>query len=394
MVEWHSRCYETRSDLGLVHSRTSHRNPFAWLWSNGMASTCPCGCGRQPGSEDAPAVASASTYLAGLPVAWRTAKLLESIDSNDFAFAYYFLTGGLLRFDQFVETIHARVDRRTEAFAADEAPMATAAEVDSWAARSQHQTRLLSALDPNWRAWWADCGMPVADLGGRPGLRDRSRRGGEEFWWRPIWNGQLQATSSTAPALPTPVEIVEHVSEFFAELVGVEPNSEAGKPGYSDEVLGEEVEVVARCVDLGSGLPPERSINSGFQGFILVGVTYFGVVDPRRSITRCCGGARYADISAVAFRREEDETGNGTWLFEFVVNFPRGEEEDFISHHAVRLPAPTASGDPDVTDVVMMRIRQQSRFDLSESFGSEETVPGMLLLPISDRLEASFWPPK
>jgi hypothetical protein len=244
---------------------------------------------------------------------------------------------------------------------------------------------LLSALDPTWMAWWADRGMPVADLGGLPGLKDRSRRGGEEFWWRPIWAGQLRATSSSAPALPTPAEIVERLSQFFAELVGVELNSEAGQPGDADEVLGEGVEMIARCVDLGSGPPPERSINPAFWVFILVGATYFGVVDPRVSITRC-RGARYADFSAVAYRRGEDEIGNGTWLFEFVVNFPREEVEDFISRHAVRLPAPTVSGYPNVTDVVTMRIRQQSRFDLSDTFGPEETVPGMLLLPISDRL--------
>lgn len=352
-----------------------------------MASQCPCECGRRLGWADSRAAQSGSAYLRGLPSAWRAAKLLELAQSDHFHEAHEFLVTGLIGADRFFATVHARADRDRTEFARREASLPSVNETAAWSGAALDQVELMTLLDEQWLHWWTSNEMPMASLHGALGAQPRSLWREGDAWSRVAWDGEMTMTPTAAPPLPV-AEVVaarmRNVSEDDTQYGG-------GSIEFTNGTLGQSIDAHARCVYLGSATPPEGPVGPGFQGVALAGPSMFGFVNPKRSTTMCWQSGTYNDISAVCFRGEEDDAGNGSWLVEFVKNEGHKpylkRDGDFIQHIAVRLPAPAVLGSPNVTDVILTRVRQLSRFDLTDRFGPEGNVPGMLLLPITPELE-------
>jgi hypothetical protein len=314
---------------------------------------------------------------------YRAAKLLELAQSDDFDEAHAFLVTGLIGADRFFATVHARADRDRDEFARREPSLPSASEVAAWAAASQDQEPLVMLLDEEWMEWWTREEMPMAAFRGGSGAQPRALWRDGDVWSRVAWNGDLETTATPAPPFP-PVSVI---AERFRDLMDdtVEPGIEGIE--FTNQALRESIDALARCIYLGSVTPPERPVGPAFQGVALAGPSKFGFVNPRLSTEECWQSAAYRDISAVAFRKEEDEAGNGPWLVEIVKN--EGHKPllqrrgDYVVHCAVRLPAPAVLGGPNVTDIILTRARKLSRFDLTGKFGPEDKVPGMLLLPIT-----------
>jgi hypothetical protein len=316
---------------------------------------------------------------------YRAAKLLELAQSDDFDEAHAFLVTGLIGADRFFATVHARADRDRDEFARREPSLPSASEVTAWAAASQDQGPLVMVLDEEWMEWWTRNQMPMAALHGTLGAQPREFWQEGDVWSRVAWNGDLEETATPAPPLPLVSVIAERMQDLMNDAV---------PPGgdnieFTNEALGENIDAHARCIYLGSATPPEGPVDPAFQGVALAGSSKFGFVNPARSTTICWTSANYSDISAVSFRKEEDEAGSSTWLVEVVKNEghkPRLQPHgDYVVHFAVRLPPPAVFGGPNVTDLILTRARQLSRFDLTGNFGPEGELPGMLLLPITPR---------
>jgi hypothetical protein len=316
---------------------------------------------------------------------YRAAKLLELAQSDDFDEAHAFLVTGLIGADRFFATVHARADRDRGEFARRETSLPSVSEVAAWAAASRDQGPLVMLLDEEWMEWWTRNQMPMAAFHGASGAQPRALWREGDVWSRVAWNGDLEKTATPAPPLPPVSVIAERMQDLMDDTVL--PGGDSIE--FTNGALGESIDAHARCIYLGSATPPEGPVGPAFQAVALAGPSKFGFVNPARSTTMCWASVAYSDISAVSFRKEEDETGSGTFLVEIVKN--EGHKPtlqahgDYVVHIAVRLPAPAVFGGPNVTDIILTRARQLSRFDLTGRFGPEGEVSGMLLLPITPR---------
>lgn len=148
----------------------------------------------------------------------------------------------------------------------------------------------------------------------------------------------------------------------------------------AEKALREPVEAQGLCGYLGEAHAPGfEPKGPGFYGWVLAGTTRFCFVaggDPPRPWM----SHAYEDISLLAYRDEEAVAPN--WVVEFLSEPSDGPFSKGGMRFCVRLPAPGIV-EPNVTDAILTRVRERSRFDLTGCYGAESEVDGLVLLPIT-----------